>query len=119
MLLENYRDRKLKELYQALTRSDFNGNVEDEYVVSLLYVMMCIDPLQDHETIRERNYVDIAKEIIRVYDESSRQYEEVSLMIWTSSLMRYMKEKKKTYRDIHRMSSIDLLNELKPLSVSG
>ena len=40
---EHYRDKKLKQLYQTLTRSDFAGDFEDDYVLSVLYAMRCID----------------------------------------------------------------------------
>jgi len=39
LILENIRDRKLLELYEMLTRSDFKGEMKDGFVVSLLYTL--------------------------------------------------------------------------------
>ena len=64
MILENYRDRKLKELYQVITRSDFKGNLEDDYMLSVMYAMRCIDRIQENDPfIKENDYVNVAKEI--------------------------------------------------------
>ena len=112
MLLENIRDRKLKQLYQMLTNSDFKGNFEEDYTLCLLYAMRCIDVCQNQGfLIEEKHYVDIAKEIIRIYDTSDQyNYENISIMSWTKALLDYMKKYSRSYRDIHRMNCFDLLN---------
>ncbi|MCR4634318.1 MAG: hypothetical protein K5648_09360 [Erysipelotrichaceae bacterium] len=111
LILEHIRDKKLRQLYQALTRTDFNGNYEDDYVLSVLYAMRCIDVCQSQKAVcKERDYVDLAKEIIRISDVSEENdFEEISIMSWTRALFDYMKENGKAYRDIHRMNSYDLV----------
>ena len=111
MILEHIRDRKLKQLYQALTRSDFSGNYEDDYVLSVLYAMRCIDVCQSQQTVcREKDYVDLATEIIRISDVSEENdFGEISIMSWTRALFDYMRQNEKAYKDIHRMNSYDLV----------
>ena len=111
---EHYRDKKLKQLYQTLTRSDFAGDFEDDYVLSVLYAMRCIDCHQSPSfKIPERHYVDLAKEIIRVYDTSEEaDLDDLSIYAFTRALMAYMKENDLRYKDIHKMSTLRLLNEL-------
>ena len=111
---EHYRDKKLKQLYQTLTRSDFAGDFEDDYVLSVLYAMRCIDCHQSPSfKIPERHYVDLAKEIIRVYDTSEEaDLDDLSIYAFTRALMTYMKENDLKYKDIHKMSTLRLLNEL-------
>ena len=111
LILEHIRDRKLKQLYQALTRSDFSGNYEDDYVLSVLYAMRCIDVCQSQQTVcREKDYVDLAKEIIRISDVSEENdFGEISIMSWTRALFDYMRQNEKAYKDIHRMNSYDLV----------
>ncbi len=111
---EHYRDKKLKQLYQTLTRSDFAGDFEDDYVLSVLYAMRCIDCHQSPSfKIPERHYVDLAKEIIRIYDTSEEaDLDDLSIYAFTRALMTYMKEKDLAYRDIHKMSTIRLLKEV-------
>ena len=111
---EHYRDKKLKQLYQTLTRSDFAGDFEDDYVLSVLYAMRCIDCHQSPSfKIPERHSVDLAKEIIRIYDTSEEaDLDDLSIYAFTRALMAYMKEKDLDYRDIHKMSTIRLLKEV-------
>ncbi len=114
MILEHYRDAKLKELYQKITRSDFKGDFEDDYVLCVMYAMRCIDRNQGKGIdIPENEYVPLAKEIIRIYETSEeRDLEDLSIMSFTKKLFAYMKVQKKRYKDIHKMSTIDLMNEL-------
>ena len=114
MFQEHYRDKKLKQLYQTLTRSDFAGDFEDDYVLSVLYAMRCIDCHQSPSfKIPERHYVELAKEIIRIYDTSEEaDLDDLSIYAFTRALMAYMKEKDLDYRDIHKMSTIRLLKEV-------
>ena len=116
MILENYRDRKLKELYQVITRSDFMGNLEDDYMLSVMYAMRCIDRIQENDPfIKENDYVNVAKEIIRIYDSvQGNDYEDLSIEVWTRALMTYMRKEDKKYRDIHRSSSFDLMKDVIP-----
>ena len=99
-----------------LTKSDFNGNFEDDYMLSVMYAMRCIDCNQGKGiTIPEKQYVPLAKEIIRVYDTSEKDLEDLSIMAFAKSLLEYMKICGKKYPDIHRMSTIDLMNEMKKI----
>ena len=116
MILEHYRDVKLKQLYQMLTKSDFNGNFEDDYMLSVMYAMRCIDCNQGKGiTIPEKHYVALAKEIIRVYDTSEKDLEDLSIMVFTKNLLDYMKMCDKKYCDIHKMSTADLMNEIRKI----
>ena len=111
MLLENILDSKLMALYQALTKSDFKGNIADEYVVSLLYAMRCLDSsIKEYEEIPHRHFVDYAKEVIRIYETCEDEYiNNTSIKAWSKALLRCMKEMKLKYRDIHKMSTYDLI----------
>jgi len=114
MILENYVDSKLTVLYEKLTRTDFSGNPSDEYVVSLLYAMRCLDScIKDYETIPKRYYVPFAKEIIRIYETcEDQQSNNVSIMAWTKAMLKYMKKMKLRYMDIHKMSTCYLINNV-------
>ncbi len=114
MLLENYRDNKLMVLYQKLTRSDFKGNPQDEYIVTLLYALRCIDNCNRNDNmVPEKKYVDFAKEIIRIYETcEDQQANNVSIMAWTKAMLKYMKKMKLRYKDIHKMSACDLINNV-------
>ena len=116
MLAEHYRDVKLKELYYMLTRSDFNGDLKDEYVICLLYAMRCIDRCQgDEALIREKDYVNLAKEIIRIYESADEgDMDHVSIMTWTRGLFSYMRDSGRSYQDVHKMSCYDLLDHVIP-----
>ncbi len=108
MILENIMNNRVTQLYEMLTKSDFKGNVEDEYVVSLTYVMMCIDRcVNDQISFDRKHYVLLAREIIRIHDTGA---EDVSYMVLTRAMIDYMKKKGKKYREIHSMNSYDLLN---------
>ncbi|MBR4485755.1 MAG: hypothetical protein IKO97_11165, partial [Erysipelotrichaceae bacterium] len=74
----------------------------------------CIDCHQSSSfKIPERHYVDLAKEIIRVYDTSEEaDLDDLSIYAFTRALMAYMKENDLRYKDIHKMSTLRLLNEL-------
>ena len=112
MLLEHYRDDKLKKLYQMLTRSDFKGNFEDNYILSVLYAMACIDRCQEKDCfLKEKDYVILGKEIIRIYDTSEDRYDDYSIYLFTKALLKYMKEEKKRAADIHRTSRLKKKNQ--------
>ena len=76
--------------------------------------MRCIDVCQSEEKVaQEREYVDLAKEIIRIADTSDEaDLEDVSILSWTRALFEFMKEEGKTYKDVHRMSSYVLFREV-------
>ena len=114
MLLENYRDSKLKELYRRLTRSDLKGGMEDEYIVTLLYAMRCLDSsMKDYDLIPEKYFVNYAKELIRIYETcESEGTNNISIMAYARAMLRYMKEKQLKYKDIHKMSTYDLINSV-------
>lgn len=114
MLLENYRDSKLKVLYQKLTRSDFKGGMDDEYIVTLLYAMRCLDSsMRNYDQIPERHFVDYAKELIRIYETcENEEMNNTSIMAYARAMLKCMKEKQLKYKDIHKMSTWDLINSV-------
>ena len=114
MLMEKYLDNRLMVLYQKLTKSDFKGNVENEYIVSLLYALRCIDRCnRNNILIPEKKYVSYAREIIRIYETCEEQgTDRNSIMAWTKSIFSYIATNKADYKMIHKMSTVDLINEL-------
>ena len=114
MILENVRDKKLMQLYETLTRSDFEGSIQDEYVICLLYTIRCLDSLQKTDRfIKKKDMMNIAKEIFRIYETSEKDYEDISIMAYTKGLFNYMKSEGLEYKDIHSMNTYDLLNNVK------
>ena len=84
MILENIRDKKLLELYEILTRSDFEGEMKDEFVVSILYIVKCLDSIQKGErTVKKNHLMGVAKEVARVYETSEKEeFKHISIMAW-------------------------------------
>ncbi len=114
MILENIRDRKLLELYEMLTRSDFKGEMKDEFVVSLIYTLRCLDSIQKAERVIEKRYLlGVAKEVTRIYETSEKeQLNHISIMAWAKAMIRYMKETDKGYKEVHRMGTYDLMKDV-------
>lgn len=109
------RDRKLLQLYIALTRSDLKGNYEDTYMIELLFTILVIDLIVNsgEETdMKAKDIVNLAKEIVRIYETEDDKLSYFSIRNWTESLLDYMKAEKKKYKDIHRMNTYDLRKEV-------
>ena len=108
MLMENYRDRKLLELYQILTGSDLKEEIKDEFVICTLYAMRCIDTGRKTYDVDRNHFIGIAKEALRIYENEILKDETYSLEGCIERLLRCMKEKDLNYRQIHRMSTFEL-----------
>ncbi len=110
MILENIRDKKLLELYEMLTRSDFEGEMKDEFVVSILYTVKCLDSIQKTERIIKKNHLmGVAKEVARLYETSEKEeFRHISIMAWAKAMIEYMKDSGLGYKDIHKMGTYDL-----------
>lgn len=111
MILENIRDKKLLDLYVALTKSDFKGYMNDTYVVRLLYGMLCFDSaLYERKISMDKNkMLDFAKEVIRAYDEMVyNESDKFSIEVLTNLMIDYIQKQGKTYDDIHKMNSRQL-----------
>ena len=110
MILENKRDQKLLQLYEMLTRSDFAGEMKDEFCVCLLYIVRCLDSAQKAErTIEKKHLMGVAKEVARVYETSEKEeFKHISIMAWAKAMIEYMKDSGLGYKDLHKMSTYDL-----------
>lgn len=103
------------QLYLALTKSDLKGAYEDTYMVELLFTILVIDLIvnSDKETAMDANdMVNLAKEIVRIYETEDRELSYFSVRNWTESLLEYMEAEHKTYKDIHKASTYDLRKEV-------
>ena len=111
MILENIRDKKLLELYKALTRSDFKGTMNDNYVIRLLYSTMVFDLKANSSahSYNETHSLQFGKELIRVYDEKT--YDELdnwSIELWCEALLRMIEVEGLSYQDIHKLNAREL-----------
>ena len=110
MIINYYAENRIAELYRLLTHSDFQGNYEDDMVVTLLYVMSCIDSFnRDGKYLADKEYVVCAKQILRINETYElRQVADVSLKSWSKALLDFKAERKLTLREINKMNSDEL-----------
>lgn len=109
------RDAKLLQLYQALTKSDMKGNYEDTYIIEMLFTVLVIDMIENDgkkTEMKPKNMVNLAKEIVRIYETDHSELSYYSVRNWTESMLDYMKDKNKKYSDIHKMSTYNLRKEV-------
>ena len=104
MILEHYRDRPLLKLYTMLTRSDLAGELEDEYVICVLYALRCIDVNRKLYDSKGGQIVLLAKEAVRICDGE----DPIPIDLGVRGLLKYMKEDGLSVKQIHRMSTCDL-----------
>ena len=107
MIVENIRDKKLLELYTTLTRSDLKGNINDTFVIRMLYTLLYVDALFKDES--KENKIGLAKEVIRAYDE--KLYDDsdyISIETICLGLQAYMDAEHKTYSDINKLNTREL-----------
>ena len=106
---------KTLELYKLLSRSDFNGNYEDAYTIEQLFTLLCVDLISNSKDnsikLKPKEMLELAKDIIRVF-EIEESVSNFSVYNWTRAAFEYMKEDNKLYKDIHKMSTIDLRKKL-------
>ena len=102
---------KTLDLYKLLSRSDFNGSYEDAYTIEQLFTLLCVDLIcnsKDYSTkLKSKEMLELAKDIIRVF-EIDDGVSNFSVYNWTRAAFEYMKVDNKSYKDIHKMSTIDL-----------
>lgn len=109
MLLEDYRDRRLLTLYQTLTKSDLRGYYEDTYMVELMFALLCLDlsaNAKRHLELKPSEYTLLARELIRIVDDG--ELDRYSVYYWADALLGYMTESKLKPKDIRKMSTYDL-----------
>lgn len=114
-ILDNVRDNKLMQLYLALTKSDLQGNYEDTYLIELLFTVLVIDLIvnQGNPTdMKAKDIVNLAKEIVRIFETPDGELSYYSVRNWTESVLEYMADKNKDYKDIHKMNTYDLREEV-------
>ena len=114
--MDSVRDAKLLQLYQALTKSDMKGNYEDTYIIEMLFTVLVIDMIENDgkkTEMKPKNMVNLAKEIVRIYETDHSELSYYSVRNWTESMLDYMKDKNKKYSDIHKMSTYNLRKEVR------
>lgn len=111
-MLEKKRDRKLTDLYQILTRSDFKGRIETNRIIRSLYAIYCLDAVNRQKMpLNEEDYLLLARELLRIEETPLFDYDR-SLMTWAKGLLNYMKDENLSIRDIQKKNSIDLKKEI-------
>ena len=122
MILDNIRDTKLMQLYTALTHSDFKGNYEDTFIIEMLFAVLVIDLIANgsrKENMKAGDMVNLAKEVLRIYETDDGEMSYLSIRNWTEGLMEYMEENNKRYKDIHKMATYDLRKEVREYLKQG
>ena len=121
-----FEERKIKnktlELYKLLSRSDFKGNYEDAYTIEQLFTMLCLDVLinvKGGHNIKGGDLLDLAKEVIRLFELDDGDVSNYSVMNWCKALWLYMADTNKKFKQIHSMSTYDLRNEVSNYLGSG
>ena len=116
-MLEEFRtDRKLIELYKVMTNSDFAGNTADTYIIEVLYALMNTDLVNGDEKVIGKDPLQLlrfAKEVVRLFETEQKTASCFSMANWAKALCHYMKHDSLSYKDIHRMSTIPLRNEVR------
>ena len=92
-LFGGVRDKKLLQLYAALTKSDLKGNYEDTYVLEMMFALMCLD-LTANAKYRYHfipsEFTLLARNVVRMVDDGNLS--DYSFMNWSDALLTYMKE---------------------------
>lgn len=111
----NKEDEMLMQLYRLIVNSDLKGNISNDYNLTVLYALRCIDVNQyRYKVCDNKDMIKLAKEIIRIYEYSPMVLlEYVSIEQWSESLLKFMKENKFRYEDIRKISSKDLIGKLR------
>ena len=118
MFLENRRDKEFLKMYQMLSGSDLEGNIENKSTIMMLYAMLCIDHVfSGKNLVPKKDYVVLAKELLRIIDtkdnEGTNGY--ISTIVWTLGLSDYMEETGKKLKEIHSMNSYELMKGVKQI----
>lgn len=116
IILDNIRDTKLMQLYQALTKSDLKGRYEDTFMVELLFTILTIDLIVNSDKPTDMDAKDIirlGKEIVRIYETENSELSYFSVRNWAEALLAYMEESGKNYNAIHKMNTYELRNEVR------
>lgn len=115
MIREYLTDRRLIELYEKMTESDFQGNTTDTYVIELMYAMMCTDLVNGDEKVigkEPMQLLQLSKEVVRIFETDDRTASVWSMANWVKALCLYMKENSLTCRQVHKMSTFVLRREV-------
>lgn len=95
--------------------------MEDKELVKIMYAVLCIEEVHTNEYNETYNsifksptdYVRMARELVRVEDTAKDMcFAELSTQHLAMLLMRYIKDEKLKYRDIHSASSYELTNNI-------
>lgn len=116
IILDNIRDTKLMQLYQALTKSDLKGRYEDTFMVELLFTILTIDLIVNSDKPTDMDAKDIirlGKEIVRIYETEDSELSYFSVRNWAEALLAYMEASGKDYNAIHKMNTYELRNEVR------
>lgn len=113
-IIENERDKKVMQLYTVLSRSDFKGNYEDTYTIELVYALMCLDLAVNSKSGLEFNpneFILLSKELVRIVDIDG-ELDKYSFINWAQSMVEYMKKNNLKVKQIHKMNTYDLRNNV-------
>ena len=108
-------DEMLMMLYMKMTGSNLMGDFEDDYVLSVLYAMRCVDCFRNmYNVIKPSETAAIGKLVLDIYESSpSLNMDYVSIEAWCQMLMNYMDDNKLRLKKIIAMDRNKLLNILK------
>lgn len=119
-LFGGVRDRKLLQLYTALTKSDLKGNYEDTYVLEMMFALMCLD-LTANVKYRYHfipsEFTLLARNVVRMADDGNLS--DYSFMNWSDALLTYMKGNNLLPKHINKMSTDRLKQEVEVYLTKG
>lgn len=113
-LLGGFRDKKLIQLYTALSKSDFKGNYEDTYTIELMFALMCLDLSANVKKGVEINPSDLcllARNVVRLADDG--ELSDISFMNWSDALLTYMLNENLNPNQINKMNQNNLMKNVK------
>ena len=101
------RNKRIAELYQLITHSDFAGNMEDDYPVRAMYAVLCLEKANREVKYDALTYVSLADDLLRAYDaklyDVTIPMEELATALFSLEL---------PPEKIRKMSSVDLRKKL-------
>lgn len=119
---EKRADEKILELYQILTKSDFKGYYEDTFVVEMLFTVLTLDLIINSKTpttLKPKEIYNLAKEILRIYEQDDSTFSYLSVRNWIEATLIYMDDNKYTYDDIFKRNTYELREDVRKYLKKG
>lgn len=113
LLLGDYRDKKLLQLYLTLSHSDLQGNYEDTYTIELLYSVMCLDLAANTKMglkLEPNELTLLARNVVRCVDDG--ELSKYSIFNWSMALLTYMKENNLKPKQINKENTFKLIENV-------